>query len=124
MAPRGINDGPDRFHRGSRALRWLATRLEPPLWLHGHTTLVTRRLEDRCIQHGRTLFYNTVGAILVELVPLASSRAGAGSRRGGGRVRGLVIRWLIAGVVALALLVGTGPARLPAGASALAPAAR
>ena len=69
VAPRGINDGPDRFHQGSRALRWLADRLEPPLWLHGHTTLLTRRLEDRCIQHGRTLFYNTVGAILVELVP-------------------------------------------------------
>lgn len=71
VAPRGINDGPDRFHQGSRALRWLAGRLEPPLWLHGHTTLLTRRLEDRCIQHGRTLFYNTVGAILVELVPTA-----------------------------------------------------
>ena len=74
VAPRGINDGPDRFHRGSWALRWLAQRLEPPLWLHGHTTLLTRHLEDRCIQHGRTLFYNTVGAVLVELVPPEQAR--------------------------------------------------
>jgi hypothetical protein len=72
VAPRGINDGPDRFHRGSRALRWLADRIAPPLWLHGHTTLITRRFEDRCIRHGRTLFYNTVGAVLVELVPPAT----------------------------------------------------
>jgi uncharacterized protein len=69
VAPRGINDGPDRIHRGSRALRWLAEHLAPPLWLHGHTTLITRRLDDRSIRHGRTLFYNAVGAVLVELVP-------------------------------------------------------
>lgn len=73
VAPRGINDGPDRFHRGSRALRWLADRIGPPLWLHGHTTLRTRRLEDRCNQHGPTLFYNTVGAVLIELVPPGSA---------------------------------------------------
>lgn len=69
VAPRGINDGPDPVHRGSRALRWLATQLRPPLWLHGHTTLLTRRLEDRSIQRGGTLFYNAAGAVLVELWP-------------------------------------------------------
>jgi uncharacterized protein len=69
VAPRGINDGPDRFHRGSRALRWLAGQLQPPLWLHGHTTVVTRRLEDRAVSHERTLFYNAVGAVLIELMP-------------------------------------------------------
>jgi hypothetical protein len=69
VAPRGINDGPDRMHRGSRALRWLAARLEPPLWLHGHTTLLTRRLEDRSVRSGPTLFYNAAGAVLVELRP-------------------------------------------------------
>jgi hypothetical protein len=73
VAPRGINDGPDRFHRGSRALRWLAGQLRPPLWLHGHTTVVTRRLEDRAITHEQTLFYNAVGAVLVELVPPAEA---------------------------------------------------
>jgi len=69
VAPRGINDGPDPLHRGSRALRWLATRVQPPLWLHGHTTLLTRRLEDRSVRRGRTLFYNAAGAVLVELWP-------------------------------------------------------
>jgi hypothetical protein len=69
VAPRGINDGPDRVHRGSRGLRWLAARLHPPLWLHGHTTLVTRRFEDRSVHRDGTLFYNAFGANLVELVP-------------------------------------------------------
>ena len=69
VAPRGINDGPDPMHRGSRALRWLASRLRPPLWLHGHTTLLTRRLEDRSMRRGKTLFYNAAGAVLVELWP-------------------------------------------------------
>jgi Icc-related predicted phosphoesterase len=70
-APRGINDGPDRVHRGPAALRWLAGALRPALWLHGHTTLVVRRLEARSIERGGTLFYNCAGAVLVELVPPA-----------------------------------------------------
>jgi hypothetical protein len=69
VAPRGINDGPDPIHRGSRALRWLASRISPPLWLHGHTTLLTRRLEDRSVRRGSTLFYNAAGAVLIELWP-------------------------------------------------------
>jgi len=69
VAPRGINDGPDPIHRGSRALRWLAGRVHPPLWLHGHTTLLTRRLEDRSVRRGATLFYNAAGAVLIELSP-------------------------------------------------------
>jgi hypothetical protein len=75
VAPRGINDGPDRMHRGSVPLRWLAQRLRPPLWLHGHTTLVTRRLEDRAVRRSGTLFYNAAGATLVELLPPGSSFA-------------------------------------------------
>jgi uncharacterized protein len=67
VAPRGINDGPDRMHRGSVPLRWLAGRLRPPLWLHGHTTLVTRRLEDRAVRRDGTVFYNAAGAVVVEL---------------------------------------------------------
>jgi uncharacterized protein len=75
VAPRGINDGPDPLHRGSRALRWLARRVRPPLWLHGHTTLLTRRLEDRSVRRGPTLFYNAAGAVLVELWPPDAARA-------------------------------------------------
>lgn len=81
VAPRGINDGPDRVHRGSRGLRWLANRIHPPLWLHGHTTLITRRFEDRSVVRDGTLFYNAFGAVLVELVPLENSGQPTVNRR-------------------------------------------
>lgn len=68
-APRGINDGDDRPHRGFTAFRWLAEALSPPLWLHGHTALVRTGIDDRCARHGKMLFYNCTGATLVELVP-------------------------------------------------------
>jgi hypothetical protein len=67
--PRGMNDDDDLPHRGFTAFRWLADRLAPPLWLHGHTALVRTGLDDRCARHGNTLFYNCTGATLVELVP-------------------------------------------------------
>jgi uncharacterized protein len=73
-APRGLNDAPDHAHRGFSAFRWLVDRLAPPLWLHGHTALVRRGLDDRQVRHGPTLIYNCTGATLVELVP-----PGAGS---------------------------------------------
>lgn len=66
-APRGAGDAPDRAHRGFAAYRWLAQRLAPPLWLHGHTALVRRGVDDRCVQVGETLFYNCTGATLIEL---------------------------------------------------------
>ncbi|MCA1569908.1 MAG: metallophosphoesterase [Chloroflexi bacterium] len=65
--PRGMNDDADRAHRGFTSFRWLADRLSPPLWLHGHTALVRRGMDDRCARHGGTLFYNCTGATLVEL---------------------------------------------------------
>ena len=67
--PRGVNDDQDLAHRGFTAFRWLADRLEPPLWLHGHTALVRRGIDDRTARHNGTLFYNCTGATLVELVP-------------------------------------------------------
>lgn len=67
--PRDINDDDDLTHRGFPAFRWLAERLGPPLWLHGHTALVRRGLDDRCARHGRTLFYNCTGSTLIELSP-------------------------------------------------------
>jgi len=68
-APRGANDGEDFAHRGFPAFRWLATRLLPPLWLHGHTTLIRRDAEARSARIGQTLLYNCEGSTLVELVP-------------------------------------------------------
>ena len=67
--PRGLNDATDLTHRGFTAFRWLLDRLRPPLWLHGHTALVRRGLDDRSMQHDGTLLYNCTGATLVELVP-------------------------------------------------------
>ncbi len=66
--PRDINDDEDRAHRGFTAFRWLVDRLSPPLWLHGHTALVRRGMDDRCAQHNGTLFYNCTGATLIELL--------------------------------------------------------
>ena len=67
--PRGVNDDMDLVHRGFPAFRWLTHRLTPPLWLHGHTALVRRGIDDRSARLGDTLFYNCTGATLVELVP-------------------------------------------------------
>jgi hypothetical protein len=67
--PRDLNDADDRAHRGFTAFRWLVDRLSPPLWLHGHTALVRRGIDDRCTVHDGTLFYNCTGATLVELAP-------------------------------------------------------
>jgi hypothetical protein len=67
--PRDVNDDLDRAHRGFRAFRWLSSRLDPPLWLHGHTALVRRGIDDRTARHGGTLFYNCTGATVVELHP-------------------------------------------------------
>jgi hypothetical protein len=76
--PRGLNDDRDLAHRGFAAFRWLIDRIQPPLWLHGHTALVRRGLDDRCERHGPTLLYNCTGATLVELMPPdADSRATA-----------------------------------------------
>jgi hypothetical protein len=67
--PRDVNDDDDRAHRGFTAFRWLADRLSPPLWLHGHTALVRRGIDDRTARHNGTLFYNCTGATLIELTP-------------------------------------------------------
>jgi hypothetical protein len=67
--PRGVNDDTDLAHRGFPAFRWLARALRPPLWLHGHTALVRRGLDDRCATFQDTLFYNCTGATVVELLP-------------------------------------------------------
>ena len=67
--PRDVNDDDDLPHRGFTAFRWLADRLEPPLWLHGHTALVRRGIDDRTTLRNGTLFYNCTGATLIELRP-------------------------------------------------------
>ncbi len=65
--PRDVNDDDDHAHRGFTAFRWLMGRLEPPLWLHGHTALVRRGIDQRSVRVNGTLFYNCTGATLIEL---------------------------------------------------------
>ena len=67
--PRDVNDDDDLAHRGFTAFRWLAERLKPPLWVHGHTALVRRGIDDRLTTVGDTAFYNCTGATLIELMP-------------------------------------------------------
>lgn len=67
--PRDVNDDQDRAHRGFTAFRWFVDRVSAPLWLHGHTALVRRGIDDRLARHNGTTFYNCTGATLIELVP-------------------------------------------------------
>jgi hypothetical protein len=60
------------------AFRWLAERLRPPLWLHGHTRLMRRDSTGRLFRHGPTLLYNCTGAVLVELTPPVASGGSEG----------------------------------------------
>jgi hypothetical protein len=68
-APRDVNDDDDLAHRGFVAFRWLLDRLGAPLWLHGHTALVRRGIDDRMARRDGTVVYNCTGATLVELMP-------------------------------------------------------
>ncbi len=71
------DDPADPFHRGFRAYRWLAKRLRPTLWLHGHTTVATS--QSLTIQLGPTTIANVTGSTLIELVPVASATAPGGA---------------------------------------------
>lgn len=71
-APRGLGDDSDHAHRGFTSFSWLLEQLSPPLWLHGHTALIRRGLDGRCVRRGETLLVNVTGATLVELVPPAT----------------------------------------------------
>lgn len=70
--PRDVNDDHDHAHRGFAAFRWFVERIDPPLWLHGHTALVRRGIDDRIATHAGTTFYNCTGSTLIELLPPGS----------------------------------------------------
>lgn len=82
VPPSGAGDVPDDpYHRGFAAYRWLAERLRPPLWLHGHSQVAGRHsLLDTL---GPTTVVNVTGAALVELVPSTGPQpSGEVSRNG------------------------------------------
>jgi hypothetical protein len=79
VGPDQVLDPRDVYHRSFAAYRWLAQRLQPALWLHGHTTPAS--VPERVTQLGPTTSVNVTGAYLIELEPAVT-----GDRRqeGGG----------------------------------------
>lgn len=68
VPPEGAGDTPaDPYHTGFAAYRWLCRRLQPALWLHGHTTLAA--VESWRSKLGPTILVNVTGAALIELTP-------------------------------------------------------
>lgn len=67
VPPAGAGDGPDAYHVGFRAYRWLLDRLRPPLWLHGHVT--TASVPELEVVVGGTILVNVTGSVLVEILP-------------------------------------------------------
>jgi Icc-related predicted phosphoesterase len=60
----------DAYHRGFKGYRWLLERLEPTLWLHGHTPMAAAT--EWQVQVGRTKVINVTGAVLIDLLPPAA----------------------------------------------------
>jgi hypothetical protein len=68
VPPVGAGDvATDPYHRGFKGYRWLLERLEPTLWLHGHTPLAAT--SDWKVQVGNTTVVNVTGAVVIELLP-------------------------------------------------------
>jgi hypothetical protein len=74
VAPHEAGDSQDIYHRGFRAYRWLAERLRPPLWLHGHTTPAS--VPERVTHIGPTTCVNVTGAYVIELRATVSESIG------------------------------------------------
>jgi uncharacterized protein len=88
VPPLGLNDTPeDAFHRGFAAYHWLCRRLNPALWLHGHTSLAAS--PGWRVQWGDTTLLNVTGAVLVEIGEPADEGAtiAAEEARPGGAAR-------------------------------------
>ena len=74
VPPRGLGDTPeDYYHRGFSAYHWLCRRINPVLWVHGHTSLAMRN--DWRVQWGDTTLINVTGAVLIEIEPPSLSGA-------------------------------------------------
>lgn len=71
VAPDQMLDPRDLYHRSFPAYRWLARRLRPTLWLHGHTTPAS--VPERVTRLGPTTSVNVTGAYLIELEPAVTS---------------------------------------------------
>ena len=68
VPPLGVGDVlTDAYHRGFKGYRWLLERLEPTLWLHGHTPLAAT--SEWKLLTGGTTVVNVTGAVVIDLLP-------------------------------------------------------
>ena len=78
VPPRGLGDTPeDHYHRGFAAYHWLCRRLDPLLWLHGHTSLAATT--DWRTDWGSTTLVNVTGAVLIEIGTADTAAANIGT---------------------------------------------
>lgn len=72
VPPAGHGDvAGDPYHTGFVAYRWLCRRLQPLLWLHGHTP--TAAVPHWRGELGGTTLVNVTGAVLIELSQVSAS---------------------------------------------------
>ena len=68
VPPRGVGDTPgDPYHVGFAAYEFISRRMQPRLWLHGHTSLAAQPTWR--VQHGPTTVVNATGSVLIQLTP-------------------------------------------------------
>lgn len=80
VPPRGAGDTPaDDYHVGFAAYELVLRRLQPVLWLHGHTTRAAQR--EWRMERGATTLVNVTGSVLVELTPPGGPDGEPGSAR-------------------------------------------
>ena len=80
VPPRDAGDVPtDAYHRGFKGYRWLLERLEPTLWLHGHTPLAAAK--EWKVQVGGSTVINVTGAVVIDLLPPAPDTIAAYRKR-------------------------------------------
>ena len=66
VPPLGLGDTPeDHYHRGFAAYRWLCERLNPALWIHGHTSIAA--VDNWWLTSGSTTLVNATGAVVIEV---------------------------------------------------------
>ncbi len=88
VPPLGAGDvATDPYHRGFKGYRWLMERLEPTLWLHGHTPLAAST--EWSVEVGRTRVLNVTGAVIIDLLPPTPETLAAQRLRVSERVRAL-----------------------------------
>ena len=81
VPPRGAGDvSTDDYHVGFAAYELVLRRLQPVLWLHGHTTRAAQRAWRT--ERGMSTLVNVTGSVLVELTPPANSSGDLGEPGG------------------------------------------